>query len=316
MSEGGTNQPSPLAYNGTIFLNNTGGIVQALDGKTGDLIWEQRLGVEHRDARHGALRRQAVSRAERRASGGARRAHRRGGLGRRDARRRAAAPAVRSSRNGKVIQGMGGCTPYVEQKCFISAYDAATGKQLWRFNTVAQDGEPGGDTWGSADRPVPRGRRDLDHRQLRSRSEPHVLGHGAGQAVDAGQPRHARRSTRRSTRARRVALDADTGKLAWYFQHAPGEALDLDDRLRARARGHRRPEAACSPSARTASCGSSIARPASILGHKETVFQNVWESFDPEDRRAALPRGHHRRTRSASGSMDARAPRAATTGRR
>ena len=45
MNEGGTNQPSPLAYNGTIFLNNTGGIVQALDGKTGDLIWEQRLGV-------------------------------------------------------------------------------------------------------------------------------------------------------------------------------------------------------------------------------------------------------------------------------
>ena len=44
MNEGGTNQPSPLAHNGTIFLNNTGGIIQALDGKTGDLIWEQRLG--------------------------------------------------------------------------------------------------------------------------------------------------------------------------------------------------------------------------------------------------------------------------------
>ena len=44
MAEGGTNQPSPLAHNGTIFLNNTGGIIQALDGKTGDLIWEQRLG--------------------------------------------------------------------------------------------------------------------------------------------------------------------------------------------------------------------------------------------------------------------------------
>ena len=25
---------------------------------------------------------------------------------------------------GKVIQGMGGCQQYVEQKCFISAYDA------------------------------------------------------------------------------------------------------------------------------------------------------------------------------------------------
>ncbi len=32
---------------------------------------------------------------------------------------------------GKVIQGMGGCSQYVEQKCFISAYDAKTGKQLW-----------------------------------------------------------------------------------------------------------------------------------------------------------------------------------------
>ena len=45
MAEGGTNQPSPLARNGTIFLNNTGGIIQALDGKTGDVIWEQRLGT-------------------------------------------------------------------------------------------------------------------------------------------------------------------------------------------------------------------------------------------------------------------------------
>ena len=25
-----------------------------------------------------------------------------------------------------------------------------------------------------------------------------------------------------------VALNPDTGKLAWYFQHVPGESLDLD----------------------------------------------------------------------------------------
>ena len=31
MNEGGTNQPSPLAKDGTIFLNNTGGIVQAIE---------------------------------------------------------------------------------------------------------------------------------------------------------------------------------------------------------------------------------------------------------------------------------------------
>ena len=26
-----------------------------------------------------------------------------------------------------------------------------------------------------------------------------------------------------------VALNPDTGKLAWYFQHAPGESFDLDE---------------------------------------------------------------------------------------
>ena len=40
MVEGGTNQPVPLAHDGTVFLNNpNGGVVQAIDGKSGDLIW-------------------------------------------------------------------------------------------------------------------------------------------------------------------------------------------------------------------------------------------------------------------------------------
>ena len=38
MNEGGTNQPAPLVHNGIIDLNNTGNILQALDGRTGDLI--------------------------------------------------------------------------------------------------------------------------------------------------------------------------------------------------------------------------------------------------------------------------------------
>src|SRR6202035_4284648 len=48
---------------------------------------------------------------------------------------------------GKVIQGLGGCQTYREEKCFISAYDTATGKELWRFNTIAQQGDPGGESW-------------------------------------------------------------------------------------------------------------------------------------------------------------------------
>ena len=52
--------------------------------------------------------------------------------------------------NGKVIQGLHGCDRFrAKDRCIISAYDAETGKQLWKFNTIARAGEPGGDTWGS-----------------------------------------------------------------------------------------------------------------------------------------------------------------------
>ena len=51
--------------------------------------------------------------------------------------------------NGKVIEGLGGCGNYQEEKCFLSAYDAATGNKLWRFYTVATTGKTGGNTWGN-----------------------------------------------------------------------------------------------------------------------------------------------------------------------
>src|SRR5215475_8878523 len=44
MNEGGTNQPAPIVHNGIIYLANTGGILQAIDGATGKIIWENHLG--------------------------------------------------------------------------------------------------------------------------------------------------------------------------------------------------------------------------------------------------------------------------------
>src|SRR4029434_6942130 len=43
MREGGTNQPAPIAHNGVIYLANIGGILQAIDGKTGKIIWETKV---------------------------------------------------------------------------------------------------------------------------------------------------------------------------------------------------------------------------------------------------------------------------------
>jgi len=45
---------------------------------------------------------------------------------------------------GKVIQGMNGCDRYKETGCYISAFDAQTGKPLWKFETVAREGTENG----------------------------------------------------------------------------------------------------------------------------------------------------------------------------
>jgi alcohol dehydrogenase (cytochrome c) len=155
MRDGGTNQPAPVVHDGTLYLANTGGILQALDAKTGDLIWEHHVGADisprgialyqnlviFESAGEWAVRPQAAR------------------LIALDARTgqtvwNVELPGVYATNsgpivaNGLLIQGGGTCTVYEETKCSISAYDAATGEQRWLFHTVAIDGEPGGDSWG------------------------------------------------------------------------------------------------------------------------------------------------------------------------
>ena len=44
MNDSGTNETSPIVHNGILYLVSPSHIVQALDAKTGDLIWETRAG--------------------------------------------------------------------------------------------------------------------------------------------------------------------------------------------------------------------------------------------------------------------------------
>ena len=88
---------------------------------------------------------------------------------------------------------------------------------------------------------VSRGRRSVDHRQLRSRSESHVLGHDAGEAVDAREPRHERRPTSRSTRARRSRSTRHRQARVVLLARAR-RSVRSRRRVRARARRCRRRE--------------------------------------------------------------------------
>ena len=135
-----------------------------------------------------------------------------------------AARAVRGC-EGQDHPGHGRCPAYMRQKCFISAYDAATGKQVWKFDTVASDGE-GGDSWGkNSTLSAPAANR------ITGSYDPatNLTYWGTAQAkpwmpVSRGLDALEKALFTSST----VALDVDTGKLAWHYPHAPGEALDLD----------------------------------------------------------------------------------------
>jgi alcohol dehydrogenase (cytochrome c) len=277
MAEGGTNQPSPLARSGAVFLNNSNGTIQALDGKTGDLIWEQRLGVNpamrgmslYDDKLYLALSNAhlvALDAATGRVAWD---------MAMPDGRGSSSGPLLTK---GKVIQGMGGCSQYSDQKCFISAYDAATGKQLWKFHTVAKDGEPGGDTWGALSSIYRAG----GETWITGSYDPelNLTYWGTAQAkpwmpVSRGMYTLDKALYTSST----LALDADTGKLAWHFQHAPGEALDLDivfERVLVDSGGQNMVFTV----GKDGILWKLDRKTGRYIGHKETLFQNVWESID------------------------------------
>lgn len=277
MNEGGTQQPSPLAHNGTIFLNNTGGIIQAIDGKTGNLIWEHRLGgntAMRGMALYGDKLFLAMSDANMVALD-AKSGKQVWKVLMPDGRGSSSGPLAAK---GKLIQGMGGCQAYIEQKCFISAYDANTGKQLWRFQTIATDGDAG-KTWGALST------------LYRAGGETWITGSydpdlnltywGTAQAkpwmpVSRGLDSLEKALYTSST----VALDVDTGKLSWYYSHAPSEALDLDvvfERLLADSGGQN----LVFTVGKDGILWKLDRKTGKYLGHKETVFQNVWDRFDP-----------------------------------
>jgi alcohol dehydrogenase (cytochrome c) len=279
MNEGGTNQPSPLARNGTIYLNNTGGIVQALDGRTGDLIWEHRLGTNismrgmslYEDKLFLALNNAHLVALD------ARNGEVAWDVEMPDGRGSSSGPLIA---DGKVIQGMGGCSPYVERRCFISAYDARTGRQLWRFNTVAREDEPGGDTWGSLSNLYRAG----GETWITGSYDPDlgVTYWGTAQAkpwmpISRGMYTLDKALYTSST----IAIDVDTGELRWHYSHAPGEALDLDvvfERVLVDSGGRNLVFTVGKDSV----LWKLDRRTGEYLGHADATFQNVWDSFDPK----------------------------------
>ena len=232
----GQTESIPLVYNGVMYVVIPGAAVQALDASTGDLLWEYKRKVAANvaasartknlaiyddivvytapdsyvvglDARTGELRWESKAEESGHTSG----------------------PLVVE---GKAITGRACAGKW--ENCFIAAHDVKTGKELWRFHTTPRPGEPGDETWAGADlqkrlasvwglpgsydpvrkvlywgvsNPMPNTRAD------RHNGNPDAISRSAPSDLYSNST---------------LALNPDTGKLLWYYQHLPGDDWDED----------------------------------------------------------------------------------------
>jgi alcohol dehydrogenase (cytochrome c) len=278
----GDSEPSPLVYKGIIYLINPGNVIQALDGKTGELIWENWAGPANRqDMRNIAIYHDKIIQATTDAR-----------LIALDARtgeqvwETAVADNTQGFENssgpivadGRVILGLAGCARYIKDDCYISAHDANTGELAWRFNTIAKANEPGGDTWGELD--------DI----FRAGGETWITGSydpelkltywgTAQQKPWVPVSRHLTINDEGLFTNSTVAVNTDDGTLNWHFQHVPAEALDLDEVFE-RVLVNRGGEKLVFSLGKYGILWKSDRVTGEFKGYKETVFQNAFTDID------------------------------------
>ena len=287
MNEEGANQPTPIVHDGVMYLANTMNMIQALDAATGDLIWENHVGPATIIG-FGSMRNMAIYGDKLFfATTDAR-------LVALDARTgKVAWDTVIADRakgfsntsgpiviRGKVVQGLQGCDRYRDERCFISAYDAESGKLAWKFHTVARTGEPGGNTWGK----LPDMMRAGGDTWMAGSYDPdlNLTYWGIAQAKP-WMPVSRGTSVRDAAlyTASTVALRPEDGSLAWHFQHTPGESLDLDEVFE-RVLVDIGAEKALFTIGKAGILWKLDRRTGKFLGHAETIFQNVFDTINPK----------------------------------
>jgi alcohol dehydrogenase (cytochrome c) len=229
----------PLVADGVMYMLTPTVVVQAVDATNGDLLWEfQPEGIDFQSASRERSKGLAIFADVVLLSGPNSTMYgieaRTGELRwqtKADERGHTSAPIVA---DGKVVTG-GTCTGGLRANCYISAHDARTGTLLWKFYTAqAPEDPPGFDTWGGAPLETRRastwglaGSYDPERRLVywgiaNPTPNTRLARHG-------GDPDAIKRSTPADLYGNStVALDVDTGKLVWYYQHLPGDDWDLD----------------------------------------------------------------------------------------
>ncbi len=285
MNDSGANQTTPIVHHGVIYLASPSNIVQALDARTGDLIWETRAGPDQAPG-YGGIRSIAI--AEDKVFLSSSDAHM-VAINARNGQILWDTPASDKphvSTGGaivigdKVLMGLTGCGRFDGEGCYISAFDIHTGQRAWRFYTIPREGQPGSETWGG----LPMNNRAGAETWLAGSYDPDLNITYWGVAQSKPWNFLSRKLTpfdktlyANST----VALNPDTGKLVWFFQHAPGESFDLDEVFE-RVLVDIGDQKASFNAGKAGILWKLDRKTGQYLGSKEMVKQTVWERIDPK----------------------------------
>jgi alcohol dehydrogenase (cytochrome c) len=233
----GAHQPTPLVHDGVMFLPTPGGGAQAVDATNGDFLWEFRApqpregngNVRNSPSRNLAIYADRVYVT----TGDARLIALSARTGEVAWDTQVVDPklgytytAGALAVKGVIISSLTGCARFKNDVCYILGHDAQTGKELWRTSTVARPGEPGGDTWGNQ----PLMFRQGSDGWITGSYDPatNLVYWGTAQAKPWAQFQRGTVGDALYTNST-LALDPKTGKMAWYFQHIPGETHDMDE---------------------------------------------------------------------------------------
>jgi alcohol dehydrogenase (cytochrome c) len=230
----GHNETTPLEHDGVLFVASWGDNIQAINAVTGDLLWQYSR-VMPSDARLSVRRNIAIYGEK---------------LFAPTSDDHLVALDVRTGTviwdtpvadyhqgwqttggpivvRGKVLLGIVGQAPGGGG---IVAVDAQTGREAWRFHTIARPGEFGGDSWNG----LPLEKRSGASVWTAGSYDPtlNLAYFGVGQTYDTGPLLHSINKPGITSDSlytdSTLAIDPDTGKLAWHFQHVHNDQWDLD----------------------------------------------------------------------------------------
>jgi len=232
----GSNQITPIVSQGIMFLTNPGNIIQALDAKNGELIWEYKYSFPKASKTLGGPTRN-IAVYQDKIFLATYDAHlialdiRTGKLiwktkkaKYEDGYTHTSGPIIA---NGIVVSGINGCERYIKEGCFVTGHDPDTGKEIWRTSTVAQPEDIYGYTWGE----TPSVFRAGGDTWIPGSYDPklNLFFIGTSQAkpwVAASRGMTPKNSALYTNST--LALNPNNGDLEWFYQHIPGETIDME----------------------------------------------------------------------------------------